>query len=162
MLAGVLDLALSTFHSILVKKDGSMWTSGLNANGQLGIGEAMASSKSFVQVMSGGVTAAAAGFEHTVVVKEDGSVWVTGQNSKGQLGATSNKDIFFLVGSTSVIVSRMHLVRSLYLCPVRLFSVTVSFSVTGVTDLSPRPLSLISFVDNRQICLTHDWSVMTP
>ena len=90
-------MALSTSHSILVKKDGSMWTSGLNSNGQLGIGETMPLSKSFIEVMSSGVMAAAAGVEHSVVVKADGSVWVTGKNSKGQLATTGDKDVFSMV-----------------------------------------------------------------
>ena len=78
MRAGVLDLALGTSHTILIKKDGSVWSTGLNSNGELGMSLAMASSKSFVQVIPGGATSAAAGFVHSMVAKEDGSVWITG------------------------------------------------------------------------------------
>ena len=89
MVAGVIDLALSTFHTIVVKQDGSLWSTGLNSNGQLGIGLAIDLSKKFVQVNLDNVRAAAAGFDHSVVVKQDDSVWITGQNSKGQLGRSS-------------------------------------------------------------------------
>ena len=86
MLAGVVDLALGNFHSILVKQDGSVWCSGLNSNGQLGITLAITFSKRFVQVIASEALAAAAGFGHSMVLTQDGNVWVTGQNSKGQLG----------------------------------------------------------------------------
>ena len=88
-LAGVLDLALGTSHTVLVNQDGSMWGTGRNTNGQLGIGLTMPLSKRFVQVISRGVTATAVGFSHSIVLKQDGSVWATGSNSKGQLGVSS-------------------------------------------------------------------------
>ena len=53
----------------------------------------------FTQVMSGGVTAIAAGAFHSMVLKQDGSVWATGSNEYGQFGdgtATSTKNFIRL------------------------------------------------------------------
>lgn len=73
-------------HSVFLKKDGTVWTSGLNSNGQLGDGTTIQRS-SPVQV--GGltnVTAVSVGDAHTVALRNDGTVWAWGKNSNGQLG----------------------------------------------------------------------------
>ena len=86
MLAAVLKVAAGTFHSVLVREDGSVWGTGLNSLGQIGLGEATYESKIFVPVIESGVIATAIGTDHTMVLKQDGIVWVTGENSNGQLG----------------------------------------------------------------------------
>ena len=56
-------------------------------------------SRSFVQVMSSGATAAVAGMGYSMVLKKDGSVWAAGKNSAGQLGdgTKAHREIFFCV-----------------------------------------------------------------
>jgi alpha-tubulin suppressor-like RCC1 family protein len=72
---------------VILKNDGSVWVSGYNFNGQLGLGNTE-DQTSFVRVEDAGtgVAAAAAGNYHTVILKGDGSVWTAGQNYQGQLG----------------------------------------------------------------------------
>ena len=59
MLPGVVGLALGTFHTILMKKDGSVWSSGIDVDGQ---------DKSFVKVMPSGGTALAVGNYYGIVL----------------------------------------------------------------------------------------------
>ena len=67
-----------------------MWATGLNDQGQLGDGSTI-QRDSFVQVVSGGVKALAAGSYHRMVLTQDGSVWTTGSNIFGQLGDGATK-----------------------------------------------------------------------
>ena len=74
-------------HFVLLRKDGTVWTSGSNYYGQLGDGTTTNRSQ-LMQVPSlTGVAAVAAGRFHTVVLKTDGSVWAWGDGSFGQVGA---------------------------------------------------------------------------
>ena len=81
----VLFASLGGQHSVLLKRDGSVWTTGENHRGQLGDGSAI-DKKKFSKVISGGALAVAAGNLHSLVIKSDGSVWGAGCNIFGQLG----------------------------------------------------------------------------
>jgi len=73
-------------HSLVLKTDGTVWSFGLNSNGQLG-DTTTTTRKTPVQVAGlTGVTAIAAGFAHSVALKSDGTVVAWGANSDGQLG----------------------------------------------------------------------------
>ena len=72
-------------HSLIVKTDGSLWAMGSNFAGQLGDGTRTARGVP-VQILPGGVLAAAGGANHSLFVKTDGSLWAMGDNSYGQLG----------------------------------------------------------------------------
>ena len=95
MLAGSIRLALGDKHSILVKPDGSVWStarsfSGVDAN--------------FIQIIPSGVTAVTAGTGFSMVLKKDGSVWATGGNNYGQRGDGSTIDeTDFIKVSSNVI-----------------------------------------------------------
>ena len=93
-------LSLGASHSMVLKQDGSVWTTGFNDYGQLGDKSNVARS-SFVEVITGGVKAVAAGYSHSMALKQDGSVWATGYNKYGQLGdgTASNKRSFVKVFS---------------------------------------------------------------
>ena len=106
LLEGVVGLAPGTFHTMLVKQDGSVWSTGINSDGQ---------SKSFVQVITSGATAAAAGISYSMVLKQDGSVWITGKNSLGQLvaglQASTGSDFFVQIlsgGAKAVAAGGYH------------------------------------------------------
>lgn len=73
--------------SLALKSDGTVWSWGSNANGQLGIGSSGGSQYLPVQV-SGltDVIAIAAGGAFSLALKKDGTVWSWGKNSEGQLG----------------------------------------------------------------------------
>ena len=82
----------TTNHTIFQKSDGTVWTWGHNASGQLGDGTTTDSSLP-VQVNSlTNVTAVAAGNDHTAALKSDGTVWTWGANNRGQLGNGTTTD----------------------------------------------------------------------
>ena len=76
-------------HTIVLLADGTLRTFGLNANGQLGLGDTT-SRLTPVQVVSalsyGGSFKIAGGQLHTAVVINDGTVRTFGYNGNGQLG----------------------------------------------------------------------------
>ena len=74
-------------HTALLKEDGTLWVTGNNFKGQLGLGDT-ADRTSFTHVpdVGSGILAVAAGNHHTVILHSDGSVWAAGSNFWGQLG----------------------------------------------------------------------------
>ena len=95
---GAVAIAAGMRHSIVLGRDGSVWTAGSNAHGQLGDGTRL-TRHIFVQVVSSGAQAVAAGGSHTMMIDQDDSVWATGSNEYGQLGYGPRivKDTFFRV-----------------------------------------------------------------
>ena len=86
-------------HFVALKADGTVWTWGLNDNGQLGLGDNVnrtepQQAKYRYELEDGtikeeeltDVIDVAAGSYHTLVLKSDGTVWATGYNRYGQLG----------------------------------------------------------------------------
>jgi alpha-tubulin suppressor-like RCC1 family protein len=79
--------AVSTsYHTVYLRSDGTVWTWGYNSNGQLGNGTITDSDTPAQLGGLSGMTAVAAGYDHTVALKNDGTVWTWGSNSNGQLG----------------------------------------------------------------------------
>ena len=84
-------------HSVGLRSDGTIWSWGLNDNGQLGI-DAVDDSTTPVALLDpadmGSMiwTAVAAGDYHTVALRSDGTLWAWGDNSSGQLGDGTNND----------------------------------------------------------------------
>ena len=89
---------MSAQHTLLLRNDGTVWAAGSNAFGQLGLyPQSNIGIVDFVEVVSGGAKAVAAGGKHSIVLKQngnltDGSVWSAGRNRFGQLGDGSNID----------------------------------------------------------------------
>ncbi len=80
------QLSLGYSHMTAVKKDGTLWTWGLNINGQLGVGDLIDRS-SPTQV--GSLTDwkyVSAGYSATIAVKNNGTLWAWGYNIGGELG----------------------------------------------------------------------------
>lgn len=74
-------------HTVALQNNGTVWTWGQNAFGQLGLGSPILRTATPVQVQNlSEVTAVAAGASHTVAVRNDGTVWTWGNNNTGQLG----------------------------------------------------------------------------
>ncbi|AEC02609.1 fimbrillin family protein [Parasphaerochaeta coccoides] len=71
-------------HTMILKKDGTLWATGDNSYGQLGIGN-NEDKNTPVKVMTD-VKAVSAGVSHTMILKKDGTLWATGNNEYGQLG----------------------------------------------------------------------------
>ena len=84
------QVAYGSSHAVGLKNDGTLWTWGSNAYGQLGDGTFSAKS-SPVQVVGYATTwqQVSAGYQHSAGVKADGTLWTWGLNNFGQLGDNS-------------------------------------------------------------------------
>jgi len=74
-------------NTAAIKTDGTLWTWGLNSNGQLGVNNT-ASRLTPVTTILGGTNwkSVACGGYHIVAIKTDGTLWNWGSNLFGQLG----------------------------------------------------------------------------
>ena len=85
-LTGVTAIAAGQYHTLALKKDGTVWAWGENANGVLGNGT-YTNSNVPVQVNTlTGVTAISGGWLFSLALKDDGTVWAWGLNDFGELG----------------------------------------------------------------------------
>ncbi|TPX41946.1 hypothetical protein SeMB42_g05348 [Synchytrium endobioticum] len=75
-------------HSMFIAQSGAVYASGLNSDGQLGIGERSLRDHILPQrvLNVGKVVAAAAGNLYSLLLDDEGQVWSTGQNTSHQLG----------------------------------------------------------------------------
>jgi len=94
-LTDVVAVASGGGHVVALKDNGTVWTWGHNAEGQLGNGTYGGEFNSGIPVQVvlefggvplTGVSAVAAAGMHSVSVKDDGTVWTWGYNNEGQLG----------------------------------------------------------------------------
>ncbi|MCL2745901.1 MAG: hypothetical protein FWE48_02240 [Coriobacteriia bacterium] len=79
----VAQVAAGSGHYIVIRADGSLWTWGSNANGQLGIGRPMAAgtmNSTPQRVGTDTWQSVAAGGSTVLAVREDGSLWGWGNN----------------------------------------------------------------------------------
>jgi len=77
-------------HAAGVKTDGTLWTWGYNASGQLGNGTVVA--RSSPGTTAGGGTSwkqVSCGYTFMAAIKTDGTLWTWGANDSGQLGTNS-------------------------------------------------------------------------
>ena len=84
----VKEIAGGGHHSLIIKRDKSLWSFGSNRYGELGRNEGFGKNKDHynpVKVMDG-VLEVAAGLDYTIVVKDDYSLLGFGRNNYGQLG----------------------------------------------------------------------------
>ncbi|MBE3551165.1 MAG: hypothetical protein IMX03_08080 [Brockia lithotrophica] len=92
-LTDVVQVAVGVYHSLAVKKDGTVWAWGSNSWGQLGNSKVKVglgyATYSVTPVQVEGLTdvvQVAAGGNHSLAVKKDGTVWAWGYNGSGELG----------------------------------------------------------------------------
>jgi alpha-tubulin suppressor-like RCC1 family protein len=80
-------IATGSFHSVVLKEDGSVWTFGENTYGQLGTGQTL-SRKRPTQIETTNIPAVcvAAGISHTGIILQNGQALVFGLNQTGQIG----------------------------------------------------------------------------
>jgi alpha-tubulin suppressor-like RCC1 family protein len=74
-------------HTAAIKTDGTLWTWGLNDNGQLG-NNTVTSRSTPVTTFAGGTNwkQVSGGGYNTAAIKTDGTLWIWGRNDYGQLG----------------------------------------------------------------------------
>jgi alpha-tubulin suppressor-like RCC1 family protein len=95
-------------HKAAIKTDGTLWTWGLNYDGQLGDGTYSSFNKrSPLQTVSYGTdwSYVACGNSYTMAIKTDGTLWGWGKNSYGQLGINTttklNSPVQEITGGTN-------------------------------------------------------------
>ena len=89
------EVACGASHTVVLMTDGTIYGTGLNSNGQLGIATGNVTQQTVLQLMQSvpGKTPKdiACGASHTIVLMTDGTIYGTGLNTNGQLGiATGN------------------------------------------------------------------------
>ena len=85
LMSDVQSVSAGAYHTMILKKDGTLWACGRNDNGELGIGN-FTNQRQPVKVMQ----STASGYYHTLILKKDGTVWACGNGTYGQLGFGPN------------------------------------------------------------------------
>ncbi|WP_197041470.1 RCC1 domain-containing protein [Chondromyces apiculatus] len=84
------DVAAGAYHTLFLRKDGTVWAWGQNTKGQLGKGTVSTTSTIPLQITGlPPIKAIAAGGSHSLALDGDGHLWVWGDNANGQLGMGS-------------------------------------------------------------------------
>jgi len=82
--SNVVAAAAGDDHSVFVKNDGTLWTTGDNSWGQLGDGTF--TDCDAPECVASNAVAVAANWAHSLFIKNDGTLWGMGDNSFGELG----------------------------------------------------------------------------
>jgi len=97
--SNVIQISAGSQHSAILKDDGTVYTTGLNSYGQLGIGN-NDNKYTFTQIPNiSNAIKIEAGDSHTMILTSQGQLYACGNNTNGQLGNVS------VVGTTSSIVT---------------------------------------------------------
>lgn len=90
-LSGIVDVDAGEFHCVALKNDGTVWSWGKNADGELGDGT---NTNRYTPVQASGLSGIvdiSCGIGNfTLALKNDGTLWAWGDNVNGQLGIGSN------------------------------------------------------------------------
>jgi alpha-tubulin suppressor-like RCC1 family protein len=88
--ATIVSISAGSRHSLAVTSDGKLWATGLNDNGQLGLGntdnQTSFQSVTFNTSSPVKIVSIAAGWHHSLALDSDGRVWATGGSGVCQLG----------------------------------------------------------------------------
>lgn len=88
----IAQVACGEAFTVVLTGDGSVFATGANSCGQLGLGDTAVRSR-FERLAVSAVVMIAAGRQHTVCLLQDGTVFATGDNSRGQLGGACGKAV---------------------------------------------------------------------
>ena len=84
-------------HTLILENDGTLWSTGFNYYGELGLGDTT-NRTTFTQVTTNtdNIKKIYCGENHTFILKNDGTLWGCGRNEYGQLGLgdTTNRTTF--------------------------------------------------------------------
>ena len=81
------QVSTTSVHTAAVKTDGTLWTWGINFNGQLGNNTTSASATPITTFAGGNDwKQVSVGQRTTMAIKSDNTLWVWGENSNGKLG----------------------------------------------------------------------------
>jgi alpha-tubulin suppressor-like RCC1 family protein len=104
---GINQISCGCDHSLILKNDNTLWGTGYNYYGQLGLGHTD-NQYTFVQILEqdtpdkllrrpvDNIKSVSCGYYHTFILKNDNTLWGTGKNKEGQLGLgnTNNQNTF--------------------------------------------------------------------
>jgi alpha-tubulin suppressor-like RCC1 family protein len=89
-MSNIIAISGAGYHSLALKNDGTVWATGYNGNGQLGIGT-YANINTYQPALNmSNIVAIASGERHSIALKNDGTVFTTGKNEYGELGIGTN------------------------------------------------------------------------
>ena len=117
-------------HSIAIKNDGTLWGTGWNFYGQLGLGDTwftqgIQSFYGFVQIGNdNNWSYISCGKYYTMVIKTDGTLWAFGLNSDGQLGLNDTTNRYY---PTQVGTDLWNTIA----CSIELNSYTIGIKTNG-------------------------------
>ena len=98
-------------HTFILENDGTLWGTGYNAYGQLGLGDNI-DRNTFTQITTNtnDIKSVYCGGNHTIILKNDGTLWGCGQNNAGQLGLgdTTNRNIFTQITTNTDDIKEIH------------------------------------------------------
>jgi alpha-tubulin suppressor-like RCC1 family protein len=89
-MADVHSVLASSYYTMILKNDGSLFATGRNYEGQLGDGSG--TQRESPVPVTDGVQAVSTGTFFTMILKSDGSLWATGRNRYGQFGNGSTSE----------------------------------------------------------------------
>ena len=92
-------------HTLGLKSDGSLWSWGSNANGQLGLGNTGFQNLPMRVGADNNWVKIAAGTLSSFAMKSDNSIWAWGLNAQGQLGDGTTQDRYFPTNVTCELMS---------------------------------------------------------
>ena len=84
-------------HSLILKNDGTLWSTGYNGYGQLGLGNNTdRTTFTEITINTDDIKSVYCGYYYTLILENDGTLWGCGANGYGQLGLgdTNNRNIF--------------------------------------------------------------------
>ena len=75
------------YHTFILENDGTLWGTGRNSNGQLGLGDGN-NRTTFTEITTNvdDIKTINCGEYYTFILKNDGTLWSCGENDYGQLG----------------------------------------------------------------------------
>jgi alpha-tubulin suppressor-like RCC1 family protein len=82
------SVAANYRNSFVIKANGDLWGAGINASGELGLGDTNMR-KTWTNTGLTNVKQVVNGQSHSLALKNDGTVWVTGDNTNKQLGSSA-------------------------------------------------------------------------
>jgi alpha-tubulin suppressor-like RCC1 family protein len=90
-----LSVSCGANHTMILMTNGTIWGTGLNSNGQLGLGDT--SDRNRLTRITSNIGRStpktiSCGYSHTMVLMTDGTIWGTGLNNYGQLGLGNTSD----------------------------------------------------------------------
>lgn len=100
MMSNVQSVACGRLHTVWMTEDGSVYTAGYNAYGQLGTGN----TSNYWQPRNSGFKAVAiyAGYDYTMAIRDDNTLVGVGQSDNGELGNGTGTNTRWLAISSNV------------------------------------------------------------